>query len=126
MPAKILVVEDNDDARTLWLLVLEAEGYTVITACDGQEGLETAIAEKPDLVLTDISMPRKTGLEMIRDLRARPEFSRLKIIAITAHAHDPERWKGILAQGADRVLSKPVDPFMAGDIVKQLLANSAG
>ena len=56
MPAKILVVEDNDDARTLWLLVLEGEGYDVITACDGQEGLEAAIAEKPDLVLTDISM----------------------------------------------------------------------
>src|SRR5690242_1316383 len=84
MTAKILVVEDTLDTRELLHLYLTGEGFTVITAGDGREGLYLARAEKPDLVITDLNMPHLDGLALVKELRAEPQFKDLPIIVMTA------------------------------------------
>src|SRR6185369_17573812 len=80
MPKKILVIDDNLDSRELIHLHLTTEGYTVVTASNGQEGLYLAGIERPDMIVTDINMPEVDGLELIRQLRAQPDFQKLPIL----------------------------------------------
>ncbi len=107
MPEKILVVEDTLDTRQMLHHYLKAEGYDVVTAADGREGLYMASAEQPDLIITDINMPEIHGIEMIKQLRAQPDFKNVPIIALTAYGID-ERDESIRA-GANRALDKPTD-----------------
>lgn len=122
MPKKILVVEDNLDTRELIHLHLTTEGYTVVTACNGQEGLYLAGAEHPDLIVTDISMPELDGLELVRHLRNKPEFAALPILVLTAfgESHLTEA----IRVGATRVLNKPVLFDGLIDDVREMLAES--
>src|SRR5262249_35035203 len=85
----VLLVEDNPDLNRFLVDSLLAEGFHVAAAFDGREGYEKAIALHPDLVLTDIMMPRMSGDELIRSLRQRPDLGGLPIVALTAKA-DPE------------------------------------
>jgi len=103
----VLVVEDNDDMNHLLCDTLEAEGFDVASACDGREGYEKAIALGPDLVLTDLMMPRMDGEELIRALRRRPELRSLPIVALTAKADRESRLR-LLRDGADDYLDKPL------------------
>jgi two-component system chemotaxis response regulator CheY len=107
MPKKILVVEDTLDTRQMLHHYLKAEGYDVVTASDGREGLYMANSEKPDLIITDINMPEIDGIELIKKLRTQPEFKDLPIIALTAYGID-ERDDTIRA-GASRAADKPTD-----------------
>ena len=119
MPKKILVVEDTLDTRQMLHHYLKGEGYDVVTAADGREGLYMANAEKPDLIITDINMPEINGLELIRQLRTQPEFEDLPIIALTAYGID-ERDNAIRA-GASRAADKPTDlDGLVGDIEELL------
>lgn len=116
---KILVVEDNQDTRELLTLHLTLQGYEVVEAEDGQEGLDKIREERPELVLTDLSMPRLNGVELIEILRGHPEFSEIKIIALTAHSSgDATRAR---YAGANIVLHKPMPLDSLADIVKQML-----
>ena len=83
--SKVLVVEDNSDARKMLRAILEHEQLEVVEAADGIEGLERTESESPDLVITDISMPRMSGGEMIKQLRRSKEHKNLPILAITAY-----------------------------------------
>jgi len=85
VPAKILVVEDHSDSREMLTTILEDEGFSVISAEDGQSGLDLANSERPDLIITDIEMPNMNGLQMIERLRARPEFAKVPILVLTAY-----------------------------------------
>src|SRR5690242_14519319 len=85
MPKKILVVDDDPDQRELLETVLTLSGYDVVLAFDGQEGLELAQAESPDLIITDIAMPRMSGVRLIYRLRSMPGFKKLPILAVTSH-----------------------------------------
>lgn len=105
MSAKLLVVEDNLDTRELIHLYLTGEGFTVITAADGREGLYLARAEKPDLIITDLNMPQLNGIALVRELRAEPQFKDLPIIVMTAFGKQ-DRDDAIRA-GADRAVNKP-------------------
>ena len=116
---KVLVVEDNSDARELLKSILEHEQLDVIEAENGIEGLERASAESPDLIITDISMPRMNGQQMIRRLRRSPELKRIPILAITAHGI--ERAMEAIKAGANRALARPVQNHLLLTFVFDLL-----
>ena len=105
---RVMVVEDSEDIRTLLEELLEAEGYSLVFATNGEEGLETAQRERPDLILMDLSLPGMDGWETVYRLRQLPEFKATPVIALTAHAtrKDEER---ALAAGCTGYVSKPFD-----------------
>jgi DNA-binding response OmpR family regulator len=104
---KILVVDDSRDTLEMMTKLLELESFNVITAADGRAGFDTAKAERPDIIITDINMPILNGIEMIRLLRGEDEFTRVPIMAITAYG--PAVAKEALAAGANHAATKPVD-----------------
>lgn len=104
---KILVVEDVDLSRELVVQLLE-DTYQVIEAANGQEGLELAEREQPDLILMDLSLPVIDGWEAARRLKAHSELRSIPIIALTAHAMVGDEEKA-LAAGCDDYLPKPLD-----------------
>ncbi len=100
---KILVIDDEEAMRGYLRMVLEKEGYEVTDAADGHEGLEACRAELPDLVITDLVMPNKGGLETIRELKA--DFPALHIIAMSGFGNDHEM-QAARSLGADHVWPK--------------------
>jgi len=122
MPKKILVIEDSLDSRELIHLHLTTEGFSVITASNGQEGLYLAGIEHPDLVITDIAMPEVDGFEVVRQLRAQPEFEALPILVLTAFGRD--EMDRAIKTGANRALNKPVHFDGLIDDVRELLAET--
>lgn len=103
MPGKILVVDDEASIVNIISFNLKKEGYEVITASDGEAGLELALNEKPDLVLLDIMMPQMDGYEVCRKIR---EKSTVPIIMLTARADEVDKVIG-LEMGADDYVTKP-------------------
>ncbi len=83
MPKKILIVDDEADQRTFLSTVLEENGYASISAKDGVEGLELLRKEKPDLVLLDLMMPKKSGISMFQELRSDSNLSNIPVIVVT-------------------------------------------
>jgi two-component system chemotaxis response regulator CheY len=119
MPKKILVVEDDPDARRLIESILKLSRLNVVVAADGQEGLERAKAESPDVIITDIAMPRLNGLGLIHELRGMPDFKRTPILAVTSHGMD-KAMEAIKA-GANRALARPVENHLLLVFVFDLL-----
>lgn len=105
---KILLVEDNEMNRDMLARRLEKRGYAVVIAVDGQSGVALARAEKPDLILMDMSLPIIDGWEASRQLKADPAVAAIPIIALTAHAMAEDREKA-LAAGCNEYETKPVD-----------------
>jgi len=108
MPRKILIVEDNQDNRELVVKVLKNKGYITAEAIDGEEALEKAVSEKPDLILLDISLPKLDGYEVVKRLKSIEEFRDTPVVAFTAHAMKGDREKVIVA-GFEGYISKPVN-----------------
>ena len=102
----ILVVDDNPDILEVMTDFLESLDHTVITAADGEQGYHTAIEKLPDLIVLDIDMPRRSGLEVCRDLRKSPETEFTPIIILTGLSDDDTLMEGLEA-GCDDFLSKP-------------------
>jgi CheY-like chemotaxis protein len=120
MSSRILVVEDNPDNRVLITDVLTSLDYEVIVAVDGEEGVAKANAEKPDLILMDLSLPQMDGWTATRHIKATPELKHIKIIALTAHAMVGDREKALEA-GCDDYVSKPIDlRELAGKLAQYL------
>jgi len=107
-PARILIVDDMPENLDILAGLLEPEGYSVATARDGQEAVELALADPPDLILMDVSMPRMTGLEACRRLKADQRTQLVPILLITGLGAREDRIDGIAA-GCDDFLTKPVD-----------------
>lgn len=103
--AKILLVEDDQSLREIYSIRLTAEGYEIISAGDGEEALASAVREKPDLVLSDVMMPKISGFDMLDILRQTPETKDIKVIMMTALSSEDQRERGN-ALGADRYLVK--------------------
>ncbi|MFH1015070.1 MAG: response regulator [Nitrospirota bacterium] len=117
---KILVVDDNQDGRELVVKILKNRGYQMIEAVDGEEALEKAIAENPDLILMDISIPKIDGYEVTRRLKSQIKFKDTPIIALTAHAMKGDREKAFEA-GCEGYISKPINVRELPDQVKAYL-----
>lgn len=105
---RVLYIEDNPDNRLLVQRILVAEGYDVIVASNGPEGLEKAQAEKPHAVLVDINMPDVDGYTVTARLREMAHLSRVPIVALTANVMKGDREK-TLAAGCDGYIQKPID-----------------
>ena len=104
----ILLVEDSALNRKLVETVLRPYGYRLLVAKDGEEAISIAAAEHPDLILMDMGLPKMSGYEATKMLRARKETLHTPIIAVTAHAMDDER-KRALEVGCDAYMTKPID-----------------
>lgn len=102
---KILLVEDDKSLREIYGVRLSAEGYEIVAAGDGEEALAIAVKERPDLIISDVMMPKISGFDMLDILRATPETKDLKVIMMTALSSDDQRQRGE-ALGANRYLVK--------------------
>src|SRR5579864_295931 len=109
MPARILLIEDDEASLELLKYVLSAFGHTLFEARDGEQGLEAARRELPDLILTDLQMPKMDGYGVVRALRKDPRFQDRPIVAVTAFAMRDDR-EQVLASGFDGYISKPIVP----------------
>lgn len=121
MPHKILIVEDNENNRSLLMDVLNHHGYEVSTASDGQEGVNLARKLMPDLILMDIQMPGMDGMTASAILKGDPATSGLKIVALTSFAMRGDLEK-FLSAGFDGYLSKPISTRSLPDFVKSWVA----
>ena len=108
MGRKILVVEDNDLNLDMITRRLKRKGFSVVAAVNGEEALERAAAEQPDLVLMDLSLPEMDGWEATRRLKSEDATKAIPVIALTAHAMAGDRQRALEA-GADEYETKPVD-----------------
>ncbi len=106
MQPYVLVMEDEDALATLLSYNLEKEGYRVVVASDGEEGMLQVDERLPDLVLLDWMLPKLSGIEVCRRIRGRPETRNLPIIMLTARGEESDRVRG-LDTGADDYLTKP-------------------
>ncbi|MBI3989585.1 MAG: response regulator [candidate division NC10 bacterium] len=121
--ARILVVDDERLITTMLKDVLEANGYEVLVASDGQEGLNQARAERPDLIILDVMMPKLDGFKVARLLKFDRNFQHIPIIMLTAKAgeHDAQTSK---MSGADLYLLKPVEPKQLLEKITSLLGKT--
>ena len=122
--AKILLVEDNEMNRDMLSRRLERKGFEVVMAPDGQQGLELAASEAPDLILMDMSLPVLDGWEATRRLKAVSATKEIPIIALTAHAMSGDRDKAMEA-GCDDYDTKPVELPRLLDKIQALLQKRA-
>jgi two-component system cell cycle response regulator DivK len=122
---KVLIAEDNAVNRELLRELLEARGYAVEEASDGQAALQIIEQTRPDILLLDIGMPLLDGYAVVRKVRENPRLAALPVLAVTAYAMQGDREK-ILNSGFDGYLSKPVDAVLLVEEVKRLLAQGEG
>jgi DNA-binding response OmpR family regulator len=116
MPKKILVADDEPNIVISLEYLLKREGYAVLVARDGQEALDLITREKPDLVLLDVMMPKKSGFEVCQALRANEALQGIKILMLTAKGRDTDMAKGT-ALGADDYMTKP---FSTRELVEKV------
>ena len=102
---KILLVEDDQSLREIYGLRLTAEGYEIASAGDGEAALALAVKERPDLIISDVMMPKISGFDMLDILRSTPETANIKVIMMTALSADDQKARGE-SLGADRFLVK--------------------
>jgi CheY-like chemotaxis protein len=117
---KILIVEDHSELRVLVCVILETLDYVPIVASHGKEGVEKAIAEKPDLILMDMMMPIMDGWEAAKALRANPNTKNIPILAMTA-VFRPNELKTCLEAGCNDYIVKPFSCLVLQTKIRELL-----
>jgi CheY-like chemotaxis protein len=118
--AKILVAEDERDIRDLIAFTLQFAGHQVITANNGEEAVRLAAQETPDLVLTDVRMPKMTGYEACRLIKQDPKTQHIPVVFLSAKGQEAEVQSG-LAAGGDEYLLKPFAPDQLTRKVAEIL-----
>lgn len=120
MVARILCVEDNPQNMRLVRKILQHEGYEVLEAENGLDGVAMAEREKPDLILMDINLPDIDGIEATKRIKSKPDIAHIPVVALTANAMygDEER---ILAEGSDGYISKPVSKAKLLEVIDHYL-----
>ena len=116
----ILVVEDSEDILQMMKIILEMDGYRVLEAANGQQAIEHALEELPDLILMDLSMPVMDGWEATRKLRLLEQTHEVPIIGLSAHCHDEPRELAIKA-GCNDCIAKPIDEEALNRILSEYL-----
>ncbi|PWH14828.1 MAG: two-component system response regulator [Anaerolineae bacterium] len=119
--AKIVIAEDEPDIRELIAFTLRFAGHEVITGSNGEEGYLLAKQERPDLVMLDVRMPKLTGYEACKRIKAEPELAHTPVIFLSAKGQESEIEQG-LAAGAEEYLLKPFAPDQLVERVKNVLA----
>lgn len=117
---KILIVEDNDMNLDMLSRRLSRKGFEIVTARDGQAGIEQAAAERPDIILMDMSLPVLDGWQATRAIKSAPETAAVPVIALTAHAMESDRRRALEA-GCDEFHTKPIDLAVLLEQIGKLL-----
>jgi two-component system, OmpR family, alkaline phosphatase synthesis response regulator PhoP len=125
MAQRILVADDDPQILRLVKSYLEREAYSVITAEDGETALHLMRAERPDLAVLDVMMPRRDGLSLLRLMRADAQLAGLPVLMLTARVENEDRLKG-LDDGADDYLTKPFNPPEVAARVRAILRRANG
>lgn len=122
---RILIVEDQPDIRKLIRMTLEFGEYELLEADNGADGLNTAIAARPDLVLLDVMMPGELdGFQVCERIKARPDLKHIKVVMLTARGQQTDLNAGDKA-GANAYLTKPFSPLELIDTVERLAEDTA-
>ncbi len=116
----VLIVEDYADTRTMMKFLLQRFGYDVIEAADGQEAVERAKENQPDLILMDLSLPVMDGLTATQIIRKVEGYSKIPIIAVTAYGNS--YYRRAIEAGCDDLINKPLDFDKLEPILEQYLA----
>ncbi|GAB4478647.1 MAG: hypothetical protein Kow0088_18690 [Anaerolineales bacterium] len=119
--AKILIAEDERDIRDLIAFTLQFAGHEVITTSNGEEALQAVRAQKPQLVLLDVRMPKMTGYEVCKEIKTDPQTRTIPVIFLSAKGQESEIRDGYEA-GADQYLLKPFSPDQLIEQVNKVLA----
>lgn len=122
---KVLIVDDAATVLQFQKFVLEKEGYDILTASNGQEGLDAALANKPSVILLDIMMPVMDGIECCRRLRENGDTRRTPIIMVTTRS-EVDKVEAAKEAGCTDYVFKPVNPQILKTKIKQYLDGSAG
>ena len=120
MSKRILIVEDQEDNRAILRDLLTANGLAYIEAADGQQGVELAEREQPDLILMDIQLPVVDGYEATRRIKANPALRAIPVIAVTSYALSGDEAKA-KASGCDAYVTKPFSPRLLLAKVREFL-----
>ncbi len=120
MSERILIVEDNPLNMRLLEMTLRAKNYTLLKATDGEEALDMAMREQPDLIIMDIQLPKMSGLEVAKKLRETPAFSHTPIIAVTDYAMKGDKER-VIESGCDAYLSKPINTRQLPEMIAEML-----
>jgi CheY-like chemotaxis protein len=119
-PPKVLVAEDDADTRLMMKTLLAMKGYRVVEASDGQETMDVARAELPDIILMDLQLPRLNGFAVARSVRQDERLSNTPIVIVTGH--DPAKHLNLaLAAGCNAYVQKPIDFDSLGELIVSLL-----
>ena len=116
----VLIVEDDEDARYLMRLELEHLGYLIIEAENGEQAVEVAERDHPDIILMDLSLPRMDGIAATQKIRATDGLGGVPVIAVTAHQETDFR-EGAKAAGFDAYVTKPIDVNWLKELIAGLL-----
>jgi DNA-binding response OmpR family regulator len=119
--AKILIAEDEPDIRELVAFTLRFAGHAVVTAANGEEAVQLASREFPDLILMDVRMPRMTGYDACRVMKANAELKDIPVVFLSAKGQESEIQTGLEA-GAEEYLLKPFAPDQLADRVRAILS----
>jgi twitching motility two-component system response regulator PilG len=117
---RILIVEDEESLLKLESILLSAKGYLVTGVMDGKSALEEICADKPDLVLLDIMLPRMDGFEVCRCIKENPETSAIPVVMLTARKNGKDYARGMEA-GADAYITKPFRSALVVETIEGLL-----
>ena len=117
---RVLVVEDNENNMKLICLVLKKHGYEPIQAFSGEEGVDKAIEERPDIILMDIQLPDISGLEAVERIRMVDDMQEILIIAITSYAMSGDRER-MLNVGFEGYFEKPIDPLTIIEDIEKIV-----
>lgn len=120
MPKKVLIVEDDPKNMKLAMMTLKPCGYELICAVDGEEAVNTALSEKPDIILMDMQLPKISGIDATKQIREHPAFTEIPILALTAYAMKGDEDKYINA-GCTAYMSKPINTRELPNKVAELL-----
>ena len=120
MDKKVLIADDEQNIVISLEFLMKREGYQVEVANDGEEAVRRIRASRPDLVLLDVMMPKKSGFEVCQEIRSDPEMAGIRILMLTAKGRDTEVAKG-LALGADAYMTKPFSTRELVDKVRSML-----
>lgn len=122
---RILIVDDEEDIVSVLRFRLEANNYAVLSALDGQEGLNKARAEKPDLIILDLMLPKLDGYKVCRMLKFDESYKNIPIIMFTAKAQKKDEELG-MEMGANAYIAKPFEPEVLLAKIKELLEKTQG
>lgn len=122
---KILLVDDEAPLRMLMATTLEGSGYELFEATNGEEGLEVALREKPDLILLDVAMPKMNGFEVCRRIKSNPATKDTVVIMLTAMSQQSDHQQGEEAR-ADAYFTKPFSPIALLNKINEVLASQKG